>query len=140
MADTTVSRKRGRPKGQSPRSKAITDAMRILYEAGWTQKRIAEKFGVAHSAVCYRLLTSEGLGLPVGVTPVRGKFVAQRRIDGKTRYLGTYDTPEEAHQAYLNAGQSPSPEGPKHPSSPPVPRPLTTITTAVEHADQEAHR
>lgn len=38
-----------------------------------------------------------------GVSPRRNKFVATRRIDGKRLYLGIFDTPEEAHQAYLNA-------------------------------------
>ena len=39
--------------------------------------------------------------LPTGVWPKRGKFIAMAQIDGKRRSLGTYDTPEQAHQAYL---------------------------------------
>jgi len=39
--------------------------------------------------------------LPPGVWPKRGRFIAMARIDGKRRSLGTYDTPEQAHQAYL---------------------------------------
>jgi len=39
-------------------------------------------------------------GLPRGVA-VRGKkFVSQIRVRGVPRYLGIYDTPEEAHEAY----------------------------------------
>lgn len=31
------------------------------------------------------------------------KYRAKIKVDNKTIYLGYYDTPEEAHQAYLNA-------------------------------------
>jgi hypothetical protein len=41
--------------------------------------------------------------LPLGVWPKRGRFIAMAKIDGKRRSLGTYDTPEQAHQAYLEA-------------------------------------
>lgn len=43
--------------------------------------------------------------LPTGVWPKRGRFIAMAKIDGKRRSLGTYDTPEEAHLAYLEATQ-----------------------------------
>lgn len=33
----------------------------------------------------------------------RGKYIAQLRIDGKSRRFGSFETPEEAHAAYLNA-------------------------------------
>jgi hypothetical protein len=36
-----------------------------------------------------------------GVTPNRNRFGAQIKIDGKRIWLGTYDTPEEAHAIYL---------------------------------------
>tara|TARA_R110000868_G_scaffold63999_1_gene192616 strand:- start:229 stop:669 length:441 start_codon:yes stop_codon:yes gene_type:complete len=32
-----------------------------------------------------------------------GRYQAEIKVDNKKRYLGTYDTPEEAHQAYLDA-------------------------------------
>ena len=38
-----------------------------------------------------------------GVTSYRGKFKAQRRIDGKLRHLGMYDTAEEAARAVAAA-------------------------------------
>lgn len=44
-------------------------------------------------------------GLPRGVTRNRHKFVAQMRVRGETRYLGIYDTAEEAGAAYLAAAQ-----------------------------------
>jgi hypothetical protein len=37
----------------------------------------------------------------IGVTPNRARFGAQIKIDGKRVWLGTYDTPEEAHAVYL---------------------------------------
>ena len=36
-----------------------------------------------------------------GVTPHRGRWKAQCRHKGKRFHLGMFDTPEEAHQAYL---------------------------------------
>lgn len=33
----------------------------------------------------------------------RGKYVAVLRIDGKSRRFGAFDTPEEAHAAYVEA-------------------------------------
>ena len=42
-----------------------------------------------------------------GVRPARtkGKWWAHIYVDGRCRYLGTYDTPEEAHTAYLKAAE-----------------------------------
>lgn len=37
----------------------------------------------------------------LGVFPRNGKFKAALWSDGKSRHLGTFDTPEEAHQKYL---------------------------------------
>jgi len=39
----------------------------------------------------------------LGVTKNHKRFLAQIRFDSKYRYLGTYDTPQEAHEAYLSA-------------------------------------
>lgn len=41
--------------------------------------------------------------LPIGVTKRGKRFRADIRINNKLIYLGTFDTQEEAHQAYLNA-------------------------------------
>jgi len=38
--------------------------------------------------------------LPLGVTFFRGRYRAQFKRDGVTRYLGTFSTPDEAHAAY----------------------------------------
>lgn len=43
-------------------------------------------------------------GLPIGVSVVRNRFRATRMIDGKRYRLGTYKTPEVAHDAYLSLG------------------------------------
>lgn len=40
-----------------------------------------------------------------GVTRLRYRWVAQIQIQGKKRHLGVFDTPEEAHQAYCEAGR-----------------------------------
>jgi hypothetical protein len=47
-----------------------------------------------------RVDSSTGL---LGVVPNRARFAAQIRTNGKTVCLGTYDTPEEAHAAYVRA-------------------------------------
>ena len=41
-------------------------------------------------------------GLTVGVTYHRKKYDARCRVDGKREYLGCYDTPQQAFQAYKN--------------------------------------
>jgi hypothetical protein len=40
-----------------------------------------------------------------GVSPNHKRFKAQIKISGKQMYLGTFDTPEEAHAAYLAAAK-----------------------------------
>lgn len=43
-------------------------------------------------------------GLPLGVHLSRGgRFMAQLRVNGKNKSFGTFDTPESAHEAYLQA-------------------------------------
>ena len=37
----------------------------------------------------------------LGVTACRGKWKAQIHLSGKNRYIGYYNTPEAAHEAYL---------------------------------------
>lgn len=39
----------------------------------------------------------------LGVSPDRGRFRAAIWLDGKNLHLGMFDTPEQAHDAYLNA-------------------------------------
>lgn len=39
----------------------------------------------------------------LGVVPNHAQFAAQIRIDGKNVHLGNFNTPEEAHEAYLIA-------------------------------------
>lgn len=38
-----------------------------------------------------------------GVTRHRGKYLAQMQVNNKRKYLGVFDCPEKAHQAYLDA-------------------------------------
>jgi hypothetical protein len=46
--------------------------------------------------------TGSKTGLP-GVTVYRKRFVAQIMTAGKQKHLGVFDTPEEAHAAYVEA-------------------------------------
>lgn len=43
------------------------------------------------------------VGLPKGVTASKGRFLAQASLNGSNTYLGTFDTPEAAHAAYITA-------------------------------------
>ena len=49
--------------------------------------------------------------LPLGVKQLKeggrvyDRYMARATVDGKRLYLGTYSTPEQAHQAYLEAVQ-----------------------------------
>lgn len=45
-------------------------------------------------------------GLPIGVKQRGSRFVAERGLNGKTKYLGCHRTPELAHAAYLSHGQT----------------------------------
>lgn len=40
---------------------------------------------------------------PLGVTVHRNKFLAQMRVNGRTKYLGIFDDPHKAHLAYVEA-------------------------------------
>jgi len=37
----------------------------------------------------------------LGVVPVGSKFVSKIQVRGKSHWIGTFETPEEAHEAYL---------------------------------------
>ena len=41
--------------------------------------------------------------LPMGVSPHGRRFMARITINGHMKYLGTFDTPDEAHAAYVAA-------------------------------------
>lgn len=41
--------------------------------------------------------------LPMGVYPHKEKFVVQIGIDGYRKYLGLFNTPDDAHAAYICA-------------------------------------
>ena len=47
----------------------------------------------------------------LGVCLTRRKFQAQIKIDGKSRYLGRFETAELAHQAYIKAKRRLHPAG-----------------------------
>ena len=47
----------------------------------------------------------------LGVAPTRGRFGAYIRANGKNRYLGSFDTPELAHAAYIKAKRELHPAG-----------------------------
>jgi hypothetical protein len=51
--------------------------------------------------------------LPVGVTQRGKRFYAAIAVDKKWMYLGAHATPEEAHQAYLDAREAHHPWRPK---------------------------
>lgn len=58
---------------------------------------------VSTNAQNLKQATSRNLSTGVlGVRMLKGKYLSQITIDGKDRHLGTFNSPEEAHEAYLN--------------------------------------
>jgi hypothetical protein len=47
----------------------------------------------------------------LGVSPCNGRFAAHIRFSGKNKYLGTFDTPELAHAAYVKEKRANHPAG-----------------------------
>lgn len=47
----------------------------------------------------------------LGVVPYKSRFTAHIRINGKNKYVGTYDTPELAHAAYVEVKRAHHPAG-----------------------------
>lgn len=51
-----------------------------------------------------RIKAAKGSAIPfLGVIKNKNRFGSQIKINGKKVWLGTFDTPEEAHQVYLDA-------------------------------------
>lgn len=65
----------------------------------------------AHNTVKARRHNTTGF---MGVTPSGKRFIAAIQVKKKARYLGTFDTPEEAHAAYVRAKREFLPEGRKN--------------------------
>lgn len=39
----------------------------------------------------------------LGISPSRGRFMAAIKVNGRSKFLGRFDTEEQAHEAYLSA-------------------------------------
>ena len=51
-----------------------------------------------------RRMQESSRAYPLGAYPTRcGTFLSTIRVGGRTKYLGTFRTPEEANQAFLKA-------------------------------------
>ena len=81
-------------------SDLIDHKNRIRSDNRFDNLRIASNSMNMQNAVEPRKNNSSGF---LGVIPHGKAFRAQIMIGGKTKSLGTYSTPEKAHQAYLNA-------------------------------------
>ncbi|MGN6775850.1 sigma factor-like helix-turn-helix DNA-binding protein [Rhizobium sp.] len=53
-----------------------------------------------HTSLADGAYKRKNFDLPLGVTRQKGRFLAQICIDGRTKYLGSFSTPEEAKAAY----------------------------------------
>lgn len=58
---------------------------------------------VLHRSVLARAQPSQGSCKYKGVSPYRGRWQATIRLDGKLKWLGSFDTPEDAARAYDDA-------------------------------------
>lgn len=64
----------------------------------WENLRIAT---MGQNRANKRVARTKKSGLPKGVSPLKyGKFTASMKHDGRSVYIGSYDTPEAAHAAY----------------------------------------
>lgn len=68
-----------------------------------TDNRIANLRECTHAENQQNKRGGTGMLCPTGVYRKRNKFAAKIRVGGKTTFLGTYATANEAHQAYLTA-------------------------------------
>jgi hypothetical protein len=64
----------------------------------WVNLREATYKENAQNLVSHRKNNKLGI---IGVHEKAGKFIAQIEIDGKKKFIGTFKTPDEAHNAYL---------------------------------------
>lgn len=65
--------------------------------------RLCNLRAVDHSTNCHNSNPKVGKTLPMGVNRDKKKYSARLMVEGVYHYLGTYDTPEEAEEAYLDA-------------------------------------
>jgi hypothetical protein len=79
--------------------KLIDHKNRIRNDNRWDNLREASRSVNAQNK---SILSKNNSGL-LGVNRNRKRFGAQIMIDGKNKYIGTFDTPELAHAAYLKA-------------------------------------
>ena len=86
--------------GEDPAEKEVDHIDRNPLNNRWTNLRLA-----THSQNMTNCKGKSRSGLPKGVQKQKlsDRFMSRIRKDGKVHYLGTYDTPEEAHQAYCVA-------------------------------------
>lgn len=66
----------------------------------WSNLRAATKITNAQNIKKARVDSSHGF---LGVYIQKGKFISRITVDGKAISLGSYGTPESAHEAYLTA-------------------------------------
>ena len=73
-------------------------------EGGSLDNRLQNLEAITHRANTSKEKTQKS-GLPAGVVfhKKAKRYQAQASLNGKYKYLGLYDTPEQAHQAYLDA-------------------------------------
>ena len=67
----------------------------------WSNLRLASRAENCQN-ICTPKHNTSGL---IGAFRNHNRWMSQIRVNGVTSYLGTYDTPEEAHRAYLDAKQ-----------------------------------
>lgn len=73
---------------------------RINNDNRWANLRQATR-----SQNCTNVVRKKESGLPLGVSVHPGGFQAKISIDGRRKFLGLFQTPEEAGRAYLQASE-----------------------------------
>ncbi len=86
--------------GTDPGAKEVDHINLDRADNRWSNLRLAD-----HQQNCSNSRGQSQCGLPKGVSRCRKRFRARIRVNGLQIHIGTFDTPELAHEAYCAAAK-----------------------------------
>lgn len=81
----------------------VRDKRVVVFLDGDTRNCVRSNLHIQERSVIARSRPAQGSSGYKGVSPYRGRWQATIRLDGKLRWLGSFDTPEDAARAYDEA-------------------------------------